>query len=82
MQGGIIMSVSQSIGKNIVALRKSKGMTQEKLALETDMSVTNLRNIERGRANPTIKSLERIAETLNEPFIKIIDFNETDDSYE
>ena len=76
------MSISQSIGQNIITLRKAKGITQEQLALETEMSVTNLRNIEHGRANPTIKSLERIAQSLDEPFSKIVNVDGVSGNYE
>lgn len=40
------------IGRIIVVLRERKGLTQEKLALEAEMSVTYLRRIEHGRAKP------------------------------
>ena len=45
------------IGRIIVVLRERKGLTQEKLALEAEMSVIYLRRIERGRANPTLRAL-------------------------
>ena len=44
------------IGRIIVVLRERKGLTQEKLALEAEMSVIYLRRIERGRANPTLRA--------------------------
>ena len=37
------------IGRIIVVLRERKGLTQEKLALEAEMSVIYLRRIERGK---------------------------------
>ena len=46
------------IGRIIVVLRERKGLTQEKLALEAEMSVIYLRRIERGRANPTLRALD------------------------
>ena len=42
------------IGRTVVVMRERKGLTQEKLALEAEMSVTYLRRIEHGRANPTL----------------------------
>ena len=48
------------IGRIIVVLRERKGLTQEKLALEAEMSVTYLRRIEHGRANPTLRALDRV----------------------
>lgn len=63
-QGGIYMSIFDEIGDAIVFLRKRKGFTQEQLALECAISVSYLRRIEHGRANPTINELWRIAEVL------------------
>lgn len=66
------MSIPQAIGQNIAQLRKEKGITQERLALESDMSVSYLRAIEHGKANPTISALGRLAFTLEIPFNTII----------
>lgn len=59
------MSYAVEIGKNIVALREAKKISQEELALESDLSVTRLRDIEHGRANPSLDTLESLAKTLN-----------------
>jgi transcriptional regulator with XRE-family HTH domain len=57
----------REIGKNIVSLRKMKSLTQEDLAFEADMSVSFLRDVEHGRTNLSLDSLNRIAPALNEP---------------
>lgn len=44
--------------------RTLRGLLQEQLALECEMSVSYLRRIEHGAANPTINELSRIAEAL------------------
>ncbi|MBE5817253.1 MAG: helix-turn-helix transcriptional regulator, partial [Clostridiales bacterium] len=44
--------------------RKIKNMTQEKLALECEISPSYLRLIEHGIANPTINELLKIAQIL------------------
>ena len=46
------------IGRIIVVLRERKGLTQEKLALEAEMSVIYLRRIERGLSEGGQKSRE------------------------
>lgn len=48
------MSINEDISKAIVDIRKQKSLSQEYLALECDMSVSYLRRIEHGTANPTI----------------------------
>ena len=53
------------IGKTIIYIRKQRGYTQEKLALECDISVSYLRMIEHGRANFTCKELVKIADALD-----------------
>ena len=58
------MSIFVEIGTTIVSLRKEKGLTQEQLALECEISVSYLRRIEYGEANPTIHALWRLAEVL------------------
>lgn len=54
------MKLNVEIGQNIVSKRKQLGLTQEKLALEANISISYLRRIEHGTANPTINQLERI----------------------
>lgn len=58
------MSIFDEIGETIVFMHKRKGWSQEKLALECEISVSYLRLMEHGNANPTIKELLIIAETL------------------
>lgn len=58
------MSIFVEIGTTIVSLRKEKGLTQEQLALECEISVSYLRRIEHVEANPTIHALWRLAEVL------------------
>lgn len=58
------MSIHERIGRNIIRLRKSRGMTQESFALECGISSSYLRMIEHGKANPTINELVRIARIL------------------
>ena len=54
----------EALGKNIVKLRKAKGMTQEDLASACGWEAPNLRKIENARTNPTFKTLSIIADSL------------------
>ena len=58
------MSESVRIGRYIKELRKRSGYTQEKLANELFMSQSYLRQIEHGKANPTINMVEKITSFL------------------
>ena len=62
------MSIHNDIGDNIIEIRKSKNLTQEKLALESEISLSYLRLIEHGKANPTINELLKISNALNFDF--------------
>lgn len=52
------------IGTQFRNKRKEKGMTQEKVANELEMSMSYLGRIERGEANPPIYTLKKIAKVL------------------
>lgn len=54
------------IGRRIRALRREAGLTQEKLAYESDLgSKGYLSDIEQGLALPTVKTLRVLAERLD-----------------
>lgn len=61
------MFYTVEIGRIIVLLRKSRKLSQEQLALNSNISITELRNIEHGRANFTIDTLNSITRTLEIP---------------
>ncbi len=62
------MTIHNEIGKTIVSARAFRNISQEQLALECAMSVSYLRRIEHGTANPTINELSRIAAVLGAEF--------------
>ncbi|MEW9501074.1 helix-turn-helix domain-containing protein [Jeotgalibacillus marinus] len=54
------------IGKNIVKIRKEKGLTLSELAEKADVSKSYLSNIERHiKQNPSIQVMEKIATVLD-----------------
>jgi transcriptional regulator with XRE-family HTH domain len=52
------------LGDNIRRLRKRRHLSQEELALDAGIDVTYLGGIERGRRNPSLLVIVRIAEQL------------------
>ena len=52
------------VGKNVRRLRLQKGMTQEELAFQAEIDLTYIGGIERGRRNPSLMVLVRIANAL------------------
>jgi transcriptional regulator with XRE-family HTH domain len=54
------------IGKNIRDLRQRMGISQDRLSKLADLSLNTVVKVESGRnPNPTIKTLIRIAKSLN-----------------
>lgn len=54
-----------ALGKRIASVRKTKGITQEQLAAETDLDRVAIAYIETGKRKPKVTSLYRIAIGLN-----------------
>ena len=60
------------LGKNVRRLRQQRGLTQEKLAFEAEIDLTYIGGIERGRRNPSLLVMARIAEALSVPPAKLL----------
>lgn len=52
------------VGSNVLKLRKRRGLSQEELAGDAEIDVTYLRGIERGRRNPSLMVMVRLADCL------------------
>lgn len=60
------------VGRNVRRFRQQRRMTQEKLAFEADLDLTYIGGIERGRRNPSLLVLARIADALSVPLFKLL----------
>jgi len=58
------MDVRERVGLNPQRLRRQKGLSQEELADLANIHQTYLSGVERGKRNPTVTVLQRIAEAL------------------
>jgi transcriptional regulator with XRE-family HTH domain len=56
--------VLEKFGGQLQKVRKSKGVTQEELAVKLFMHKNYIGMIERGERNPTIRTLYKIAKAL------------------
>lgn len=75
------MTYLENLGKRIVYLRKLKNMSQRDLALECGWDKPNLRKLEHGRGNPTVKTLLILCDGLGITIKELFDFNyETDNN--
>lgn len=61
----------QFIGSKIAEIRKSKEISQYKLAKQVMMEQSNLARIEKGLTNPTIKTLLKISDALEVQLIEL-----------
>ncbi|WP_168046184.1 helix-turn-helix domain-containing protein [Brevundimonas alba] len=52
------------VGGNVRRLRQARQMTQEQLAFDADLDLTYVGGIERGKRNPSLLVLARLAKAL------------------
>ena len=56
---------AKKLGDNIRRIRLEKGMTQGDLCQKLDVDRAYMSNIESGKKNPTLSTIERIANSLD-----------------
>lgn len=52
------------VGRNVRRLRQARDLTQEQLAFEADLDLTYVGGIERGKRNPSLLVMARLAKAL------------------
>lgn len=62
------------VGKRIQAFRRHLDLTQDQLAEKAGLSLKHLGEIERGRGNPTLTSLENLAAALNVSIVQLFGY--------
>lgn len=70
--------VQQLLGFRIKSIRKSKKISQEKLAELMDISVTSVSNIETGKRAVSLKTLNKLSKVLNIKAYELFLFNDID----
>lgn len=58
------MDLVRLLGRNVRYYRELCGMTQEALALSADMKRSYVSDLERGKRNPSVKAIGRLAAAL------------------
>ena len=58
------MNILIQLGKRIAYLRRMKRMSQLDLSLESNVNKNYISDLEKGRRNPSVMVLNRIAEAL------------------
>ena len=72
-------SDAPGLGAQLRAQRRARGLTQEELAFRAGMDRTYLSDIERGRRNPTLLTMQDITVPLN---LRVVDLLEGSDAIE
>ncbi len=70
--------INEKISLKIKFERQKRGLSQEELALEADLSRSAIWKIESGKVSPTIESLEKIATALGMDFAALTDVSKVD----
>lgn len=65
-------------GRRLAQVRKQKGWSQEKLALESGIARSYLGGVERGQRNIALINICKLAETLDVPVGELFVFEQTD----
>jgi transcriptional regulator with XRE-family HTH domain len=60
------------LGSNVRRLRQQREMTQEQLAFDAKIDLTYLGGIERGKRNPSLLVMARLAEALSVSLPKLL----------
>ena len=74
MSGMEKLELLKNVGRNIKRIRENKGLSQVDLIGKMDglFDPTNISRIEAGRNNPTIYTLQRIADALEVSLVEIV----------
>lgn len=71
------MNIKQRIGQRIRELRTKMGISQEQLALRSELDRTYMTSVENGKRNISIQNIEKIIDALEttfEEFFKGFDY--------
>ncbi len=60
------------LGKNVRPLRQQRKLTQEQLAFEAEIDLTYMGGIERGKRNPSLLVMARIADALSVSLTRLL----------
>ncbi|SEP23411.1 Helix-turn-helix domain-containing protein [Flavobacterium sp. CF108] len=67
-------TIQQKVGKRIQEIRIQKNITQQELAAKCNFEKSNMSRLEKGNANATLSTLERVCEALQIDYIELFRF--------
>ena len=69
------ISLQIIIGKQIQKFRELKGISQQDLAAKCNFEKSNMSRLESGRVNPTLSTLEKVANALDVTLAELFAFS-------
>jgi transcriptional regulator with XRE-family HTH domain len=70
------MDIKEKVGQRIRSLRKELNLSQEALALKSEVDRTYMTDVENGRRNVSLEILERIIKALEVSFTEFFNAKE------
>lgn len=67
-------TIQQKVGKRIQEIRIQKNITQQELAAKCNFEKSNMSRLEKGNANATLSTLERVCEALQIDYVELFKF--------
>lgn len=67
------MDVRAVLGRNVRRYRDEKGLSQEALAFDADLHRTYVSGVERGKRNPTVLIVAKLADALGVEPCKLLE---------
>jgi transcriptional regulator with XRE-family HTH domain len=66
------MDMRRLVGRNVVRIRKSKRITQERLAEISGFSQQYISGLEKGQRNPTVVTIYELSQALGVNYIELL----------
>jgi transcriptional regulator with XRE-family HTH domain len=67
-------SLQQKVGKRIQTIRIEKNISQQDLAAKCNFEKSNMSRLEKGNANATLSTLEKVCDALQVDYIELFKF--------
>ena len=59
-----IQKTEENVTQSFISARKFSGLTQKQLSIKTGIDQSDISKIENGNANPSIRTLKRLADAM------------------
>ncbi|WP_082017853.1 helix-turn-helix transcriptional regulator [Flavobacterium sp. JRM] len=67
-------TIQQKVGKRIQEIRIEKNISQQELAAKCNFEKSNMSRLEKGNANATLSTLEKVCDALQIDYIELFKF--------